>query len=367
MLYLRGIVPLDLLRKMLEEGYVRKQVHPQYENLWIFNYSEATQFERMWNEVTNLCRGLIVDATDPTDPIVVARPFSKFHNLNTTYMPETMEENLPNEAPLVTTKLDGSMGIVYFYDGQWWVATRGSFDSDQARRATAWYHQHAKMFPQDWPAETTPVCEIIYPENRIVVDYNFEGLVLLSMIDNETGHEFARDEMELWAEVNVLQVVDKFTKSLAECASEDTLNEEGYVLTYSNGVKVKCKFESYVRLHRILTGLNPKSVWEMLSLKQDEAIAALLSDEHMPQSFKTWLSGWVTRLKTQFVEIEAEAKAVFAGKPSGSRKDDALYFTKTVKHLTGVLFKMLDSKDYAEVIFDMIKPKATDTFKVDGE
>ena len=167
--------------------------------------------------------------------------------------------------------------------------------------------------------------------------------------------------------MNTLQVVDKFDKSLAECAAEDTKNEEGYVLTYSNGVKVKCKFESYVRLHRILTGLNPKTVWEMLSLKQTEAIATLLADELMPETFKTWLSGWVTQLQFRYAEIETEAKAIFAGKPGGSRKDDAIYFTRTAKHLAGVLFKMLDGKNYSEVIFDMIRPKATDTFKADGE
>jgi T4 RnlA family RNA ligase len=368
-LLLKNILPFDLFKRMLDEGFIRSQVHPLYPELVIFNYTEAAQFDRVWNEATNICRGLIVrldGATLTEDAEVVARPFNKFHNLNTEYVPETMEANLQG-VPLVTMKLDGSMGVVYIYDGKYWVATRGSFDSDQARWATAWYRQHEAMFPQGWPADVTPVCEIIYPENRIVVDYDFAGLVLLSIIDNETGKELSRFDVEMWGAINTLQVVEKFDKSLAECAAENTSNEEGYVLTYSNGVKVKVKFEEYVRLHRILTGLNPKTVWEMLSQGQSEAIDKLLADPKMPVTFVAWLHQVSADLQLKFMEIELEAQTIFANKPGGIRKDDAIYFVKTAKHLTGVLFKMLDGKSYAETIWDMIKPKILRTFKKDGE
>src|SRR5271167_107703 len=112
---LKNILPFDLFKRMLDEGFIRAQVHPKYPEMLIFNYTEATQFGREWNEATNVCRGLILrldGATLTEDAEVVARPFNKFHNLNTTYVPETMEENLPNEAPLVTMKLDGSMGVL---------------------------------------------------------------------------------------------------------------------------------------------------------------------------------------------------------------------------------------------------------------
>lgn len=367
---LKNILPFDLFKRMLDEGYIRSQVHPLYPELVIFNYTEAAQFDRLWNEATNVCRGLIVCIANGVldgDAEVLARPFNKFHNLNTTYVPETVEANLPNEAPLVTTKLDGSMGIIYIYDNKMWVATRGSFDSEQARRATAWYRQHISMFTPHWYEGITPVCEIIYPENRIVVDYDFEGLVLLSMIDNKTGRELDRREVEVWADVNVLQIVDKFDKSLAECAAENTLNEEGYVLTYSNGVKVKVKFAEYVRLHRILTGLNPKAIWEMLAQNSGAAVDAILADPKMPTTFISWFKGWVEQLRGKYAEIEREAQAVFAARPqTTARKDQALYFMQTPKHKS-VLFAMLDGKNYAPIIWDMIAPKGNQTFKKDGE
>lgn len=365
---LKNILNFDLFKQMLDEGYLRSQVHPKDFTLAIFNYTEAAQFDRVWNDATNKCRGLILRLENGVlseNAEVVARPFNKFHNLNTEYVPETMEANL-HGVPLVTTKLDGSMGVVYLYDAEWCVATRGSFDSDQARWASAWYAKHQLTHPASWPANVTPVCEVIYAANRIVVDYDFEGLVLLSMIDNETGAELARADVEAWAKINGLPVVPKFDKTLAECAAENTANEEGYVLTYSNGVKVKVKFEEYVRLHRILTGLNPKTVWEMLSQGQSEAIEKLLNDPKMPATFVVWLRGVANDLRTHYAEIENEAQLYFAARPESSvRKDQAMYFVQSP--YKAILFQMLDGKSYAETIWDWVKPVMTRTFKKEGE
>src|SRR6185369_6937033 len=151
-----------------------------------------------------------------------------------------------------------------------------------------------------WPEGHTPVCEIIYQANRIVVDYDFEGLVVLGVIDNATGREAARGILESLAGDNGLPVVERFNKTLAEAAAEDLPNEEGYVLTYSNGVKVKVKFAEYVRLHRILTGLNPKAIWELLAKKAGASVDLLLQDSKMPEGFKSWLRGWVEELRRRY-------------------------------------------------------------------
>ena len=377
---LKDVLPVDLLLKHIEDGVVRKQVHPDYpDQLYILNYSEKAQFDRIWDAVTNVCRGLIVAIT-PEGDAVLARGYNKFHNLNTTYVPETMEENLPNETPLATEKLDGSMGLPYYWDGQYWVATRGSFASDQAKWATAWLRKHFddkfRYFgsPLDNFIGTTLVCEVIYAENRIVVNYDYEGLVATGLIDLVTGRELDRGTLESVAVQAGIPVVKRFDKTLAEMTAENNLNEEGYVLTYSNGVKVKVKFEDYKRLHRVLTGLNPKSIWEMLEAGQTEGINAILNDKTMPVPFVLWFRGWVEQLCLRFAEIEKRAMRVFVDRPKPDsdfgpaleRKRAALYFQKTPE-LCSILFAMLDGKDYHSIIWDRLRPKATDTFKKDGE
>jgi RNA ligase len=375
--YLKDVLPLELLDEHLRNGIIRKQVHPLFSELSVYNYSEKAQFDRIWDACTNVCRGLVAAGDE-----VIARGFNKFHNLNTEYVPETLEANLPMDMPpLVTKKLDGSMGIAYRWDSQWWVATRGSFDSDQARWATAWLRSHCSALGLEpgtcWLGGYTPVFEIIYQQNRIVVDYHHEGLVMLGVIEISTGRELPRSQMEDLAQLFGLQPVEKFDKTLAECAAEDIPNEEGYVLTYSNGVKIKVKFAEYVRLHRILTGLNPKAIWELLAEKAGASVDLLLQDDKMPSGFKAWLREWATELRGRYATLEKEALNVFAGRPKFDdfgrdlgpalrRKMTALYFQKT-PHLASILFAMLDGKDHAEIIWDRVRPKATDTFKHEGD
>jgi RNA ligase len=368
---LHEVLDVELLNKHLEDGVVRKQVHPLYSELVIYNYTEKAQFDRIWDEVTNFCRGFIVAGDE-----VLARGFNKFHNLNTEYIPETLEANLPKEIPEMTDKLDGSMGIVYRWDGQLWVATRGSFDSEQARWATQYLRNHyvqAGLEPE-WPEGLTPVCEVIYAENRIVVSYDFEGLIFTGLVDNATGRKQPRNMLEEVCKRNLLPVVEVFSKTLAEAAAENIPNKEGYVLEYSNGVMVKVKFSEYVRLHRILTGLNPKAIWEMLAEGQDTAIDAILADSTMPKSFIEWFSGWVEQLRARYKEIEYRAQDVYTHRPIISlgtdvklaRKTAAQYFTRT-PDLSSILFAMLDGREYAGIIWDKLKPKGNETFKKDGE
>ena len=63
------------LREMMDAGYINMQMHPSAP-LYIYNYSKMCQIDRMWNDTTEKCRGLIVDSNDN----IVSRPFRKFYN-----------------------------------------------------------------------------------------------------------------------------------------------------------------------------------------------------------------------------------------------------------------------------------------------
>ena len=114
---------LEKLNEYFEKGLVYKQVHPTLP-LTIWNYTEKVRYEGLWDEITLQTRGLVTD----NEGNVVARPFKKFFNIE-----EGKFE--PTEEFEVYEKMDGSLGIVFWYQGQWVVATRGSFTSDQAIKA----------------------------------------------------------------------------------------------------------------------------------------------------------------------------------------------------------------------------------------
>jgi len=387
---LSNILDASLLKEMLDAGHIRFAVHPEYPELRIYGYSQSAQFDRVWNGATNACRGLIT-VTNEDGEFVLARGFNKFHNINTEYIEETLEANLPHEEPMVTSKMDGSLGIIFYYDNLWHVATRGSFASDQAKWATAFFRKNVDVVAAigltSFVELYTPVVEIIYVENRIVVGYDFEGLIVLGLIDKETGLDHGRGETEAVARILGLPVVKLHNKDLQTCMSENIPNEEGYVLTFDNGLKIKVKFEDYCKLHRIVTGLNPKTVWEMMSgycrptSASEEApelhgtlkFANMVKDETLPEQFRNWLSNWTNQFLTDLERTRARAVGVvLVGETQygSSRKDLATFFTNADnRDIAGICFAMLDKKSAEAVdwiIWKMIKPKATDTFRIDG-
>lgn len=287
------LMDVDLLAEMLTNGYVKSQVHPT-EPLTIYNYAPKAQYENVWNDVTRKCRGLIVNYRTGE---VVARPFEKFFNY----------EQVANEHPVepfeVYEKMDGSLGILYPTRDGWAVATRGSFASDQALHATALLNERYGDFE---PARGfTYLFEIIYPENRVVVNYGeFDDIVLLDIIHTDTGSsllEFARGR---WPG----QVVEKFDGlSVYDVIQGQRENREGYVVKFASGYRMKVKHNEYVRLHRIVTNVNAKLIWRCLS--SGEGVDELL--DNVPDEFYEWVQCTVRDLNRQFTEEYRKARKAY--------------------------------------------------------
>jgi len=175
---------LAILKKDIEEGYISKKKHPTFD-LWIYNYTNKTQYDWHWDGVTNKCRGLILD----DNGCLVAKGFDKFFTYDQ-IINMGNEHTIPTDEHFdIYEKVDGSLGIMYFWDDVNYIATRGSFESDMAYEATKMIrdrYNHIVFYP-----EYTYMFEIIYPENRIVVDYgDVRKLVLLAVYDNNTGEEY---------------------------------------------------------------------------------------------------------------------------------------------------------------------------------
>ncbi len=333
---------LELLETLIDGGYVNVQKHP-YEELYIYNYTSSTQFEAMWNEVTLQCRGLILNQHRH----IVARPLPKFFNLE-----ETAHVQLPkNETFQVFEKMDGSLGILYFANGQPYIATRGSFSSEQAIKATEILHQkYASVLPHLNP-EWTYLFEIIYPSNRIVVDYgDMEDLVLLAIVETASGKDLPLMDIGF----PVVKTYDGITDFSALKALEQE-NKEGFVIRFENGYRVKVKFEEYKRLHYILTNVSNQSIWQHLMLGEPlDEILHLVPDE-----FYGWIKKTEQQLKADFRAIEEQCRKDF--KTFETRKETADYF-KTCPY-PSILFSMLDGKDYAPAIWRIIKPEYQRAFR----
>lgn len=332
----------DLLQDMIAQQYVSKRKHPNAD-LYIYNYTAKAQYDWVWNDVTRKCRGLIMDSSDN----VIARPFEKFFNLDDT-------TELPLEPFVVTEKMDGSLGVLYWIGDKPYIATRGSFESDQAVKATELLHSKYAHVIDRLDRELTYLFEIIFPANRIVVDYGSrEDLILLATIHTASGQELTITDVGFPCVQEYTDVDD--VRKLAE-RQED--NAEGFVISFQNGLRIKVKFEEYKRLHRLVTQVSNVVIWEYL--RDGKPFAELI--DRVPDEFYAWLSKTKLDIETNYQMIEAESRAAFRN-DFDTRKDAAMYF-KTQKY-PHVLFAMLDGKDYAPMIWKEVRPKWSQPFKTD--
>lgn len=213
---LNQILPTTDVAQHIVDGKITAKTNPDNKRYVIFCYTPDVQFNRLWDDVTRLCRGLVVRASEPVsldkdatadqwvealnDAEVCGMGISKFFTVQQTLDAinlidddenVTVSENvvLHMQWPVVTTdKLDGAMGILYYdHDArQVRVATKGSFASDEAQLGNrildekydggqALYEAaEAAGFPFN------PVTEIISSEDDFhVCHYTYTDLVVL--------------------------------------------------------------------------------------------------------------------------------------------------------------------------------------------
>jgi T4 RnlA family RNA ligase len=310
-----------------------------HDGLVLFNYTAEAQYERRWNWFERVSRGLILDATTGE---VVARPFDKFFNWG--------ERGQTTDAPIVsiTEKLDGSLGIAYWRNGQWNVATRGSFESEQAKWATRWLREWLGDIP--CPLGTY-LFEIIYPKNRVVVDYRERAeLVLLAVRDPETG--------AYWHQSQIVQLAEDygFTTAwrwplatvddiIAICAKLDA-NHEGFVAEFADGQRFKFKGDAYKELHRLICGLSFKNTVEAIASDKVGEVRDAIPDE-----FLTQFNEWVQEINAKYQAVTERVEAGYALAPKGTRKDFALWVQTHGNDLAPYLFAKMDGRDYAPLIY----------------
>jgi T4 RnlA family RNA ligase len=332
---------LNILNDYKERGLLYSQTHPILP-LTIWNYTEKVQYESLWDEVTLATRGLVTDSSGR----VVARPFSKFFNLEE-------GKHQPTQEFEVFEKMDGSLGIVFVWEGQVVYATRGSFASDQAKWMATWGDRY--NFSNILVEGYTYLFEIIYPENMIVVNYGGESrLVLLGVIKTDTGEETSWTDLSLvdgWDLVKRYDGISDYTllKGMVES------NREGFVVRFSNGDRVKIKGEEYLRLHRIMTNLSTTAIWEVLSGGGD--VLSTLTD--IPDEFYDKIHQYSNELMDKYTKLEDEYHFIFK---ILSRSDDFEFragFAERAKRYKypAILFKMYDDKDYSGLIWKLIRPE----------
>jgi RNA ligase len=396
-LTLHELLPPEELAAALEAGHVTRKPHPELP-LSIYTYTRTCQYERVWNRVTTRCRGLVAD--DGTGEIV-ALPLPKFFNVGEHEAGQPYAPSLPDEPFEVYDKVDGSLAVVFHYAGRWRVASKGSFVSVQATWAQRLLDgkDTSGLVPG-----VTYLAEILYPENRIVVDYGDRRDIVLLAAFAKDGTEVALSEaatgwrgigsvVTVWPAVPLAELLAMTDANRLPGGTAATgTDAEGFVLRFASGVRAKAKFAEYVRLHKVLTGVTERDIWrghgiqrfaglpakqvaQALNCSAEDIVAtggrpldALL--EQVPDEFDAWVRGVVAGIEKQVDDRERAIDEAF--RSLAHLAGDRGAFARAVRELPDAavrpaMFLRLDGRPTELVTYRSTRPEASDPFKNDEE
>lgn len=330
---------LNELAKLKENKLVYNQIHPTLD-LTIWNYTDEVQYNSLWNELLIKCRGLVTNSLGE----IVNDPIPKFFNYSETRGQQVCNFTKPFT---VYTKYDGSLIMVFKYQGELIICSRGSFTSDQANWAKEIIERENYQFGEGF----TYCFELIHKENRIVVNYGDENkLILLAVRGNSI-----EDELEYYNSFNIAQThiinINEYN-DLKKLSSQFKENEEGYVFKFGSN-RCKVKFDEYLRLHKLMTNVSTTAIWECLKNKTD--LIEVLKD--IPDEYYQKIKEYKAYLEKEYNNSLEECLWLFNHLPKGDRKEKAFFINQLKPKNKAVLFMMLDNKNYESIIWDNLKPK----------
>jgi hypothetical protein len=229
--------------------------------LVILNYGQIDSPKT--NPIARECRGLVLNSQTFD---LVARSFPRFFNWG----------EVADEMPLFNfntfnafEKVDGSLVILYNFEGKWMANTRGSFGTGAIDRFSnrTWHDGFCAAMGVDnlevlakvgLDPKLTYVCEFCSPWNKIVRRYPEPLMYLLSRFEGETEIQWNEnayrdicttglfEKVKHWHFSNVDQILVFLEKN-----STDDPTFEGVVIRDDNNRRWKIKSKTYLGLHAI--------------------------------------------------------------------------------------------------------------------
>lgn len=335
----------DVAQQHAEENSVRISRSNRFPGVALFHYKDEAQFDKNWNTFSRMSRGLIVDMKNKR---ILAHPFHKFFNVGE--MPETNYDKLLLEGSFeVSEKLDGSMLITFQNpsDGKYHFTTKGSLDSEHGQYATTIMSERMKT--SSWISDYTLMFELIAKKFQIVVDYKkkgyAEGVYLIGARHRSSNKLLSYSDLQKLAnELHVPTVQTYLFDSLDEVIAHTEILpvlDEGYVVIFESGLRIKIKGAEYLRVHRFISRLSDGSILDSIKDNTFDQIIELAPEEYKEgvrekaKLFKTLLNDW-----------REDCRSLLEKSPRTSRKEFALWVKENVPaHLRPFLFEMFDGKE----------------------
>lgn len=263
----------------------------EYAHFYVLNYCQI--FSPETDDYVLECRSLQI-AKDCT---IISRAFPRFFNYG--QRPE-ITGKFDFDSAVYLEKCDGSMIRVYWnpFELMWEIATRGTAYAESTQDYYPTFRQAViedgfgfkdetefqDFCNNEFNPDKTYVFEFCSLRNRIVTPYEEPQMVLLAVIDNETGAEALYDDLHLmffhglWQNFSNIRLVKRYQFNSYD-EMKDALDnlpdlQEGFVAQDKTGLRVKFKNDLYLKLHKMRgdLGFTPKKIASVVAEGEEQEV-----------------------------------------------------------------------------------------------
>lgn len=217
------------------------------DNLILFNYSQIESDPS--NDIVKEARGTIIEA-ETFKPICVG--FKRFYNIDESYAAK-----IDWDTAVATSKEDGTLFFLYWYNNKWHIKTRSTFDAEEAPMDNIKFANFKELF--DYLISFYPnfsyeklnknyvyCLEGCSNFNRIVIEYNTPCLFHLMTRDMSTLQEI---DTEMGIPKPQMYNLNN-EKDYRELVASMPEGHEGIVVRDAAGNRVKIKTLLYFQMHK---------------------------------------------------------------------------------------------------------------------
>jgi len=336
------------------------------------SYLIVPEISAKWNKHNLYLRSMIVRGSDYE---VLSSGWPKFFNYGE--KPDAYPDPDSFQDWKIQTKIDGSLCIVDYVNGQFSMRTRGTPSYKTQANAND-FEQLLVKYPKVLEClkrepNFSLLFEIVTPNNLIVIPYPEIDFIFLGMVDKNdcSVMDFANYQQYGWMMEVKMPDIHSF-KTLSEMVEivKEWKGTEGVVLSYNdNKNRVKIKAEDYLIKHRLKSELSSESRFIEFYVQEGmpeyheffEAVEKVVD-------FET-ATAFVGRI-SKCVDAGKEVKRIVAHMEDfvkdirnfPTRKEQAIAITRAYgdTNRAGMLFKRLDSKelskeDYIKLFWQTMK------------
>lgn len=321
------------LDALVEKYTINIKRHNEFSNIVLLKYDQLSS--PMGEKIVQQCRGIIIDTAD--DFRVVNYTFSKFFNHS-----EGHAAKIDWSSARIYAKLDGSLCQLYYYNGEWRVATSGT--PDAGGNVGDFEFTFAELFWKVWgelgyqlPTDTNISFsfELCTPYNTIVVQHTESSITLIGarrLSDFQELNPVVEAHHNKWKCVKIfpLENYDEVEQLLEQMNGSD---QEGFVVCDSQYRRVKLKCVDYVNKHRLVSSMSVRNMLNVIRTNEGDEVLS-----YCPQ-FKDLYYEIKCKYEYTVGHIEGFYKAI-------KNIDDIKPFAMIAKdqYFSGVLFGLRHNK-----------------------